>query len=501
MGNKPEVFLEIGAGFLRIPTSEINYTITVIGGGEHVAPAAPAPPAVAPSPPPASGPASGCVDDHFYESISNDLYRDIGELAKSLSSTITDIPAEDMKMDRATLDEAGDKIEGAKAQLRDIVKMTEQAAMAIMDSVESVQQESVNVKDLLAELKEHQAFNSTTSDAADEPEPEEGEPSLASEVTALSGQIDDLSGLIDALSSADQPAAAPEPVIEKSSRYLFDLDVIFQTLYELCTNETVKDHITDVRGKAGELFDLEGFQDKISLKAVKYKADGDNYFDVPMSDVFQSLFAVCGDKGTKNLLKKMDSGQGSIFLDQAIPLEAPEIVEVEHQVEGEATPDATSASVDTAPLVDQLALVKDALARVTDLAQNGAPAGGAPAMTAADQQEIFAKIEAAFDVSASITTDVSKITEALSFQDLSGQQILKIIKLLSDFQVQLLAIVVSFGSQLKHKTENADLSVEESKKIAKEDVGKYIGDVPQDGTGGMLDQDMVNTMLADFGFD
>ncbi len=499
MGNKPEVFLEIGAGFLRIPTGEINYNITVIDAGEGVPPVVTAP--VAPSP--SLSPVSGDGDD-FYEVISNDLYQDIGELAKSLSSTIIDIPAEDRKMDRATLDEAGDKIEGAKAQLRDVVAMTERATMEIMDSVESVQLESDSVKSLLAELKEHSAFNSSYGGDEDVSvsESDDGGSGLAEEVAGLSAQFDDLVELVDGLAggeSEESPAPALEK--EKGSRYLFDVDVIFQTLYELCTNETVKDHIADVRGRAKELFDIDGFRDKISERAKKYEADSDNYFDVPMSDVFQSLFAVCDDKGTKNLLKKMDSGQSSIFLDQAIPLEVPEVVELEQDAEQGEPSSAVSGSVNVVPVKEKIEQMRASLARITTKAEGAVSPGGSSVMSVADQQEIFAKIGAAFEVSANITADVSKITEVLSFQDLSGQQIMKIIKLLSDFQVQLLAIVVSFGSQLKHKTENAELSVEESKELAQDDVDKYIAGVPTEGDGGILDQGMVNSMLADFGFD
>ena len=90
----------------------------------------------------------------------------------------------------------------------------------------------------------------------------------------------------------------------------------------------------------------------------------------------------------------------------------------------------------------------------------------------------------------------------LSFQDLSGQQIMKILKLLSDFQVQLLAIVVSFGSQLKQKKENADITLEESKSLAQSDVDRYLSSISSagDDAEAMLDQDTVNDMLEEFGF-
>ena len=58
-----------------------------------------------------------------------------------------DIPAEDRLRKRVALDEAGDKIEDAKNQLKDIVEMTEKAAMRIMDKVEDVQGRADNVKE------------------------------------------------------------------------------------------------------------------------------------------------------------------------------------------------------------------------------------------------------------------------------------------------------------------------------------------------------------------
>jgi hypothetical protein len=148
-GNKPEIYLEIGAGFFRIPTPEANYNITLLPGPEtsvtkvvekivekEKKPAADyeasAMSAVS------AGLDEGGTDD-FYRDVSKEIYRDIGQLAKSLSATMMDIPAEDRLIKRVELDEAGDKIEDAKNQLKDIVEMTEKAAMKIMDKVEDVQ--------------------------------------------------------------------------------------------------------------------------------------------------------------------------------------------------------------------------------------------------------------------------------------------------------------------------------------------------------------------------
>ncbi|MFZ5759689.1 MAG: protein phosphatase CheZ [Thermodesulfobacteriota bacterium] len=514
-GNKPEIYLEIGAGFFRIPTSEANYNITVLAGPETSVtrvvekvverekerPSSALPDTVMEA---VSEGLAAAGEDDFYREISSDIYHDIGKLAKSLSSTLMDIPAEDRVKKRVELDEAGDKIEDAKNQLKDVVEMTEKAAMQIMDKVEDVQGRTDDVKELLSGLRNHPAF------AVGEGGDEAGEadaPHSCGDIEALQERIGRALDMVANMRAGgnEQPLPPPEAKKETKVRYLFDLDVIFQTLYELCTNETVKEHIATARQKAAEIFVRETFYDAISPKAATYEADSDNFFTVPMSDVFSSLFKACRDKGICNLLKKMDAGQSSIFLDQTIPLEVPPTEEFEVEMAGEEVAPAFSAAAPD-PRLDELEeLLARALEQVVAMPDKAAkmrPSAECSSMTMEDQKEIFQRIEDAFAIAATISGDVSKITEALSFQDLSGQQIMKIIKLLSDFQVQLLALVVSFGSQLKHKEKNKGITLEESKKLAQEDVDSYInrlagGDAE---TGGVLDQDTVNRMLEEMGF-
>jgi chemotaxis regulatin CheY-phosphate phosphatase CheZ len=445
-------------------------------------------------------------DNGFYREVSKELYNDIGNLAKNLSSTIMDIPAEDRQQKRVELDEADEKIEAAKTQLQDIVKMTEKAAMEIMDSVEKVQEESDEVRDLLSTLKEHSAFTSTGDSGEEEGK---APPSAqAEELASIRNFIDQAQTILAGMQEegASTETAPPEKKTEKKILYLFDVDVVFQTLYELCTNETVKDHIKAAREKAEEIFDYERFYEAIAPKAATYEADSDNFFNVPMSDVFLSLLAGCKEKAISNLLKKMDKGQSDIFLDQFIPLEKPEIKEVE--VEGDEPEEVKAAAPNEDPRLDEAqALLKQGLEAVDALSekanQDSAEEDGSGCLSHSEKEEIFAQIEEALAKTSVITTDVTTITETLSFQDLSGQQIMKIIKLLSDFQVQLLAIVVTFGSRLKHKEENANITVEESKELAQTDVDSYFSKLTVDKSEGdeaMLDQDTVNSMLEEMGF-
>ena len=206
-------------------------------------------------------------------------------------------------------------------------------------------------------------------------------------------------------------------------------------------------------------------------------------------------------------MKNMDKNQESIFLDQSLPLEMPQIEE--GQILAEEAPETVEEVTETADeelsqtLTALLSRI-DELAEKSDMEYSTSGASGS-AMTLDDKQDIFKQIGDAFDLVSGITVDSSKITEVLSFQDLSGQQIMKIIKLLTDFQVQLLGIVVSLGSQLKRKEKEPAISVEESKALAQDDVDKYMEKVAakddeEDDDDGMLDQDAVNDILEEMGF-
>ena len=558
---RAEINLEVSTGFFRIATDELIYNITVLGGpagsalpgGSVVAPPASSSDGITPLSPPEASPLPGgeapsFAGDDFYRQVSNDIYKDIGQLAKSLNATIMDLPAEDRKMKRADLDEAGEKIEDAKNQLRDIVSMTERATMEIMDHVEKVQNQTDDVRELLAQLKDHRAFLQQEMEAeGDAPEDDDGSRELGGRIEGLEQKIRRVEELLVSMESEEpglpeieaspeeereeqeepEPEPREEPTVSRK-RFLFELDTVFQTIYELCTNETVKGHISTAREKAGELFDYDAFVDSISARVTELEPDDDNFYTVPLGDVLQALTVSCSEKKIKNLFVKMDANQGEIFLDTALPLEVPPVEEVSEPApdtdsgdaadesgEGEVGPESEDAGQSSPPdqadsrgpdprVEEARALLAEALSQVEGIKQE-VEAGRAcklnGGMSKEDQLDLFHKIESAFGVASNIYEDVTRITEALSFQDLSGQQILKIIKLLSDFQVQLLAIVVSFGSQLKSKELNATITPEESKRLAQEDVDRYLKTVTGDQeVEGPLDQDTVNKMLEEFGF-
>ncbi len=512
--NQPDIYLEMGTGFFRIPTPQATYHITILGSAETSATRVVEKIIKAEKQPKHEIAESENLisdametEDEFYRDFSNELYGDIGQLARSLSSTLMEIPAEDRQVKRVELSEAGVKIEDAKNQLKEVVEMTEKAAMAIMDNVEKVQDQTNDVRELLSNLKDHPSFQVNGPEQTEE---DETAPSMSAEISQVREDLSRAREILAVMQSeAGNEAVAVEPEIrtEIKKLYLFDLDIVFQTLYELCTNETVKDHLTDARTKAKKIFDLNKFHDSISPKASAYEADEDNFFSVPMSDIITSMSEACSEKSIRNLLKKMDDGQASIFLDQTIPLEVPLIEKIEVEVVNEKAPATALDTPKPDPRLKELnQLMETSLEKIDVLEEKSAevtPSPVGPGMSLEDQHEIFAQIEDAFGVAASICSNVSNITEALSFQDLSGQQIMKIIKLLSDFQIQLLSIVVSFGSQLKHKEKDSGITVDESKKLAQQDVDSYLKTVSGDEDekeGGMLDQTAVNLMLEEMGF-
>ncbi len=538
---KAEVNLEINTGFFRIATDTVVYNITVLGGQEtganqmvrQIIAEEKSPVPVLAVPEPAAGNLNhasmdgGETEDDYYKTVSSDIFNDIGKLAKSLSSTMGEIPLEDRRMKRVELDEAGGKIEDAKSQLHDIVSMTERAAMEIMDQVEKVQTQTAGVKDLLLALKNHNAFQAEII-----AEGKAGVQSAAAILQNLQEKISQANTLIVAMQestgASSEEAVAEEmpdlaeatPAMVKRTRYLFSLDTVLQTMYELCTNEAVKTHITGARKNIEEIFDYLAFVEAMGDKIKELAPDSDNFFTVPLSDVLSALLSACADPKTQNLLKKMDLNQKEIFLDQSLPLEMPPSEEIE-----EAAPD--SAATGEAKVVQDMPIVagvfvsagddpriaelgdmlRESFFLVGELTQglthmHAGQVVDMSKITIEDQDDMVSKIEDAFQVASSIAEVSLRINEVLSFQDLSGQQIMKIIKLLTDFQVQLLAIVVSFGSQLKIKEKNVGISVAESKRIAQEDVDKYLKSMTTEEVGGdgALDQDAVNDLLKGLGF-
>jgi chemotaxis protein CheZ len=123
-----------------------------------------------------------------------------------------------------------------------------------------------------------------------------------------------------------------------------------------------------------------------------------------------------------------------------------------------------------------------------------------------EQEKLIAAIESTDKLIKNIIISISRILESLSFQDLSGQQIKKILSVLSSVQVQLLSMLVTFGVKLKKKGEYESLAVGEKDDLVHQEVDKMkskvsddVWEAEEEGEG-PLNQDAVDDLLAELGF-
>ena len=548
----PVINLELSSGEFRINTHDAVYNIKVNPDNsltrvveKVVEKEVPAQPAYAPAP--AGGQP---VDEGFFRELTEEMYGEIGKLARQLSLSIKEIPGPNFK--GVDIEQTGIELESAKDQLEDIVQMTEKATMDIMDLAESIQDDLQGVEKSLGSLKDLD-FMATAAPAdldwgADletetaEPAPSGGEEPhklLESTSQALSGLLEQSAKLREAIAGlpelsdelaaeAPAPAPQPEPETQKVASYVFDLDVVFQTLYELCTNEAVKDHIKAMRTDQGTAFNADSVLAALNDLAPTVEVE-DNFYNFPINNILKSLFSATNNEKYKQILKKMNQTSASIFLDSILPIEG-EMVEKEVTVQPAAPPEAPAAqpSQPSRPglppqlIQELLGLADENLSGLNqakddlEAAASEISAGGGlqpnlgpdfDPVKKEDRDLIVQSVENVNEMVGRIMSHVTRILEALSFQDLSGQRIFKIVRLISSTQVQLLTLLISFGSRLKVQSEAAaEDGPKDTQKMAQEEIDKMLERVspPSELHGpeaeGRLDQGAVNNLLAELGF-
>ena len=118
-----------------------------------------------------------------------------------------------------------------------------------------------------------------------------------------------------------------------------------------------------------------------------------------------------------------------------------------------------------------------------------------------DHDRLIAALESSDHVIQCIISNISRILESLSFQDLSGQRIIKIVDLLSNVQIQLLSILVSSGVKLRRLREDNDIEKSSAEAEVDELMLRFIADSSKDGAAKtILDQGAIDSLLADLGF-
>lgn len=558
--NPPEITLELSGGSLTIRTAEAIYRI-VVAAGPLVAGAAPpalaAPPAPAALPPspvaaaapalsdddwevpelaePAPAPASAVEgDEDYYRDLSQDMYREVGRLARRLSMSIRDVKLE--PTGDFDLENAGQRLEQAKDQLENVVKMTEQATLRIIDQGEAIQQAAERARGIM----ERMSVGAPSVGGSEDEALSDARQALGQALETLAGYLleadqeplrpalEKAQALLAKLEASGSAPEAPAPAAPAASSppvkagYSFPLDLVFQTTYELCTNETVKKHIKAMWDAGAKAFDAAQVEEALN-KLAPEAPDEDNFLNLDLNGVLKAMFQATGQERFQQVLKKMASTVDQIFLEQSLPLEAMPLAaapepEPAPAPAAPAAPAAGGLSVSPEFLAELGALVDEIRAGAAKLAPPSLPA---------DLGTLWEKVEQAQAIQAGLNVvepglveelettlgvifnSVNSIIESLSFQDLSGQAIYRIVRLLTDFQVQLMAMVVSFGSKLKAKETKAAISTEESERMAQAEVDKALESlgVHEDETAAQgvesqakLDQDAINDMLANMGF-
>jgi chemotaxis regulatin CheY-phosphate phosphatase CheZ len=241
----------------------------------------------------------------------------------------------------------------------------------------------------------------------------------------------------------------------------------------------------------------------------------DNFFNFSLPEILKIFFQHSKDEKYKKTLKKMHQSAASIFLDQTLPLEGSvegKEVQVEKKAEESRENNAPEVSSDN-PMAGMIKLIDENIEKLKahrDKLSN-MPVGSSTASSElnlhkVDQEKLIDAIESTDKLIKNIIINISRILESLSFQDLSGQQIKKILSVLSSVQVQLLSMLVTFGVKLKKKEEYESLVVGEKEDLVHQEVDKMKSKV-SDGVWedeeegeGPLNQDAVDDLLAELGF-
>lgn len=458
--------------------------------------------------------------DKFYKEISEEMFNEIGKMARDLSISIKTPIDDDMKS--VDISQAGVDLESAKGKLQNIVEMTEKATMEIMDISENIQDGCDEIKKNLAEIQKIDFIGKLEKEGQEEAPSESNNEVSLEDIDEVIGREEKLKQELLNLPlqpAAEVPEPEPEPVAEAEPEtttvkvYSFDVDVVFQTLYELCTNEQVKSHIKSMRGEVDNTFEIDNVLKDFSDMAPTVDVE-DNFFNFSLPDILKILFQHSKEEKYKKTLKKMHQSAASIFLDQILPIEGS-VEEKEVQVEKKAEEpkeNIVSAVSSDDPLTGMIKLIDENIEKLKSHKDKISSMSGRSttssesALKKEDQEKLISTIESTDKLIKAIIFNISRILESLSFQDLSGQQIKKILGVLSSVQVQLLSMLVTFGVKLKKKDEYESLAMGEKEDLVHQEVDKMKSKVSDDvwedeAEGeGPLNQNAVDDLLADLGF-
>jgi chemotaxis regulatin CheY-phosphate phosphatase CheZ len=413
----------------------------------------------------------------YYRQVSQDIYLELGRLAKNLNLSLQDLTMAEVI--HTQMDSPGEHLDLARNQVSDVLAMTEKATLNILDLVEQIQDECQEVRRQLLGLPSLPAPGEMEFTLGADPGWEEAR-ALLPQILA---QGEELNQQFQAQTADNTGAVA--------ASLHFPLGEVLQIILEFCGNEALKQHLKMVITRQGEIFRTSEAEAAISRLAADLPEE-EGFSQLPVEEVLRLLQAQCSDDRVKDLFNKMIASAGKLFPMPILPLEG-------HAVEAPAD---TSTSPGFLPLWNDFFQKLQQLSSLATAPPPPVPPGDIP--------ENGAGVEAAIQGLDRITASLSRIMEALSFQDLSGQRLLQVLNLLRQVQVQVLSLVIAAGTKLKKKVERKEISVAESGALAQDEIDRLMqsvttppvdSEVPAASMGQQnLDQNAVNDLLTSLGF-
>jgi chemotaxis regulatin CheY-phosphate phosphatase CheZ len=417
----------------------------------------------------------------YYRQVSRDIYEGLGKLAKDINLSIQDLSLAEII--QTAMGSPGEHLDQARNQVTDVLIMTEQATLNIMDLVDQIREDCQDVQTKLQNL------------TAQPPPAEAGEPGeeafpdkspnqeLWDEVLSQAGELDQL------LRSPDTQEVSPAAGVP-----IFSPADILQILLEFCTNEKVKQHLKAVQAKQDAIFRTTEAEQALSLLAGSAPQE-DGFYQLAVEPLLNLLKSHCEDDRVQELFTKMASSGGKLFPVAALPLEAQEMEE-EFADELSDPPGNPEVAARWEKLQQALKL----LAEQRHTCLGGGPAQRTHAGSAAEVQEVLGTVDR-------ITGSLSRIVEALAFQDLSGQRLLKILKIIRQLQVQVLTLLVAAGQKLLVNMDDQPLPSQECDQ-ARQELDRLLHtfapppdqEMASPADEQPLDQDAVNDLLTSMGF-
>ncbi len=422
----------------------------------------------------------------YYRQASQEIYESLGKLAKEINISLQDFTLAEIIQTNQT--SPGERLDQARDQVADILQMTEKATMNILELVEQIQDDCLSVQDQLSHLVQ-------TPDPALDSSAAPGPPDLKNAWSHLLNRGADLDqwlhAILPSLSGGSPPAQA------RLDRPHFPLQEVIQIVLEFCGNETVKQHLRSVQAQQDAVFDTNAVELQMSRLAQEVPLE-DGFYQFPVDQVLNLLKEHARDERVKGLLTKMIGSAGKIFPMPGLPLEG--------HLPGEAEP--SEEAVLDAPEPELLSHWQEFWQELQHLS---AQATTAPHPSPDPQDTTSAAVaQEALTTVDRITSSLSRITEALAFQDLSGQRLLKVLGILKQLQIQVLTLLVAAGYKLKIRMDRQELEFKEHEIQAQEELDRILHNLRSDGPENQdapvvpddrpLDQDAINDLLSSMGF-